>query len=428
MKNYLPGLDGLRFIAATAVLVHHVELLKGDFGYGELWRTRFFADMGPLSVTFFFVLSGYLITYLLLKEKNETRSISLSFFYYRRILRIFPLYYLIVFLSFLVLPQYRFFDQPYFSEMLSDSFFEKFIWYLALLPQVVFILFGNAPVPYGVQAWSIGVEEQFYLVWPFAIKKMKNVLLLFVSVFLVFALAPVLLAALKSLAHLRHSVLESPVWFAQRYAQTVRFSCMALGAGLAYLVVHKVEKVLSVLYHSYLQMFAYVLLIALMVRGYPFRFFMHELFSILFGVLIVNVSSNSSPGIHQTFSKLLNWPLLDFLGKRSYGIYMYHMIGIQIAINGYRFLFPGLQPGVLQNLVLYGAVMGVTFLLSLLSYQFFEKKILALRKYQVAAPVQTHTMNSAVTNAPDAGCPELLLEQAVPRTTLRKGPAPECRL
>jgi peptidoglycan/LPS O-acetylase OafA/YrhL len=59
MIKYLPGLDGLRFIAATAVLVHHVELLKGDNEYGNLWRSHFFSDLGPLSVTFFFVLSGF---------------------------------------------------------------------------------------------------------------------------------------------------------------------------------------------------------------------------------------------------------------------------------------------------------------------------------------------------------------------------------
>ncbi|MBL0102606.1 MAG: acyltransferase [Bacteroidetes bacterium] len=95
-KIHFPGLNGLRFIAAFLVLVHHNERIKLRLGLENFWESQFIIVVGKLGVILFFVLSGFLITYLLLKEEKKTGSIHVKQFYIRRILRIWPLYFLIM--------------------------------------------------------------------------------------------------------------------------------------------------------------------------------------------------------------------------------------------------------------------------------------------------------------------------------------------
>jgi peptidoglycan/LPS O-acetylase OafA/YrhL len=108
-KIYFPGLNGLRFLAAIAVIVVHIEQFKQLFGLtdGTTQSQFFLAPLLPTgieSVILFYVLSGFLITYLLLSESQKTGQIAVRRFYLRRILRIWPLYYLRVFVGFVVIP------------------------------------------------------------------------------------------------------------------------------------------------------------------------------------------------------------------------------------------------------------------------------------------------------------------------------------
>lgn len=152
----------LRFLAASAIIIHHIELLKGDLGLSTLWSNRILIIIGPICVTFFFVLSGFLITYFLLKEKDETKSISLKNFYLKRAIRILPLYYVIVIVGLFILPHIPFFEQPIFSERLANNFMAKAILFLGSLPQIPFIIYSSEPVPYLVPLWAVGVETIFY--------------------------------------------------------------------------------------------------------------------------------------------------------------------------------------------------------------------------------------------------------------------------
>ena len=72
---YLKGLNGLRFFAACAVIITHLELLKGQLGIPCIWSNPLIQELGPLGVNFFFVLSGFLITYLLFVEKEKNNFI-----------------------------------------------------------------------------------------------------------------------------------------------------------------------------------------------------------------------------------------------------------------------------------------------------------------------------------------------------------------
>jgi peptidoglycan/LPS O-acetylase OafA/YrhL len=138
-NRHLPALDGLRAVAVAVVMVYHsgVEAVPGDLG-----------------VTAFFVLSGFLITWLLLKERDRTGSVSLRNFYLRRALRIFPAYFVFVGVSLAL--DFALGDP--WSRIDVISAFTYTINYRNAL-------FGHVgPIAH---AWSLGIEEQFYLLWPF---------------------------------------------------------------------------------------------------------------------------------------------------------------------------------------------------------------------------------------------------------------------
>ncbi len=99
MKRYFEGLNTLRAIAALVVVVSHIELIKMENKLSNYFDT---VPDGHIGVVLFFVLSGFLITFLLVEEQNKYGKINFKNFYLRRILRIWPLYYLILFLSFVL--------------------------------------------------------------------------------------------------------------------------------------------------------------------------------------------------------------------------------------------------------------------------------------------------------------------------------------
>ena len=183
-KVYFPNLNGLRFIAALLVVIHHVEQLKLKFGFANNWHNPFVNISGRLGVLLFFVLSGFLITYLLLAEKKKTGTISIRKFYVRRALRIWPLYYLIVFLGLFILPEMSCLRMPEYTIEVKDNFLSKLSLFILMLPNLALVLFS--PVPYLSQSWSIGVEEQFYLIWPNIFKKSKRVLRLLLGVIIIY--------------------------------------------------------------------------------------------------------------------------------------------------------------------------------------------------------------------------------------------------
>ena len=105
--KHFEGLNALRFFAAFLVVIHHAEAVRKKNGLFNLDWLSFFKNGGN-AVTFFFVLSGFLITYLLLKEDNQTGETSIKTFYLKRTLRIWPLYFLMFFVvHLLVLPMHH---------------------------------------------------------------------------------------------------------------------------------------------------------------------------------------------------------------------------------------------------------------------------------------------------------------------------------
>src|SRR5215204_2292769 len=101
---YFKNITSLRFFAALLVFCSHFEIIKKLNGLPAFTHVAFFREAGHLGVVCFFVLSGFLITYLLLREQNDFSRIHVGRFYLRRVLRIWPLYFLILVLGFFVFP------------------------------------------------------------------------------------------------------------------------------------------------------------------------------------------------------------------------------------------------------------------------------------------------------------------------------------
>src|SRR6187402_3562068 len=138
---HFPGLNNLRFLAALVIFVYHQEYKKKLLGFEYHWVDQLFT-IGDLAVTLFFVLSGFLITYLLLAEKKAINTIDIKKYYMRRILRIWPLYYLILLLGFFILPHIGLFHLPTTELIHTTSFLQLFLFFF-FFANIGFSMYGN---------------------------------------------------------------------------------------------------------------------------------------------------------------------------------------------------------------------------------------------------------------------------------------------
>jgi peptidoglycan/LPS O-acetylase OafA/YrhL len=349
---HLPGLNGLRFLAALVVLLPHVEHNKDYFHY----PFHYWSPMPSLiGVILFFALSGFLITYLLMVEKTTFGSVALGQFYARRILRIWPLYFLIVFASLFVLNEIPVLMVPGLSEFVADDRWNKLLLCLVLLPTQV-----RPNVPYGSQVWSIGIEEQFYLVWPLAVKYCQDWRKL-----VGFALIGVFLFEIGQFAASLVPVWGYPLVLIANLGQY--HCCIAIGCLTALLYVWR-SPALRLIYSWPVQVLTLAVLAWLFWHyGTKTEFDVdHRIFAVLFSILIVNVATNP-----RSILKLENRPF-DFLGRISYGIYMYHPICVTLALLITRELFSDGFDGWLSNLVLYALSLTITIGVAAFSYRYFE--------------------------------------------------------
>ena len=148
-------LDSLRFISFAIVFSSHLFYDIID-SIGWLYYIKPIFGSGEQGVRIFFVLSGFLITFLLFKEKSVNQNISIKNFYIRRTLRIWPLYYLIIILGLLILPNISSVFQFCGSYFLNFTFLNNFN----------FDEIGKCFSPHVQITWSVAIEEQFYIVWP----------------------------------------------------------------------------------------------------------------------------------------------------------------------------------------------------------------------------------------------------------------------
>jgi peptidoglycan/LPS O-acetylase OafA/YrhL len=368
-KIYFPGLNGLRFWAAFFVILHHVEQFKLWQGLPNLFKTNFFESIGHQGVALFFVLSGFLITYLLLAEYEKTHHIAVKNFYIRRILRIWPLYYLIMIIGFFVLPHFISIGPV---SQLHEHFSLKILLFLFMLPNVLRVV--EAPIVGANQAWSVGIEEQFYILWPLLIRTFRTSLLKFLVIFvaLKFSVTVIMTISLDYLLvpDFRYMAYMRTI---QRFWNLFQIEQMSFGAIGAYVLFYKKEKIIKLIYHPLAQIFMIVgIVIILTVR---FHFIGQTLFdALLFTILIINISTNK-----RFFIKLEN-PIYSYLGNISYGIYMYHTICISIVLTILQRTGFGQENPILFNVFLYSVSVILTIAIAGLSYKYFESFFLKLKE------------------------------------------------
>ena len=327
MQNNFPagrlaGLDTLRFFAFLSVFIFHKipAFIYGNYG-----------------VDFFFVLSSFLLTTLALSEFQNTGKFSKLNFFMRRALRIFPLYYLIIFFSFLVLPHLADFLK------INISFPQNKILYWFLLSNYE----QTDCVFYLKFLWSIAAEEQFYILFIILSFLLKRHILLYIGILLSTYLIFMIYA-------LNNNV--------DTYSNTIaHFPNFSMGMLTAY---H---------YHKYRQIninkiifIAFPISIAGMIfsqNEIPFNIFI----SIFFSILLLLMISFGNKLVKFNFFKIT-----EHLGKYSYGLYVYS--GLVITLFS-KIIFTELF---YINIVLQFITL---LLLAYTSYHLYEKRFLKLKAY-----------------------------------------------
>jgi peptidoglycan/LPS O-acetylase OafA/YrhL len=363
--TYFPGLNGLRLIAASMVVISHIEAFKKKAGYLSASDNPIISSLGPQGVSIFFVLSGFLITYLLLSEKRNFEKINLRKFYIRRILRIWPLYFLILLLGFFVLPLTSlgsFLESPY------ESFSLKLILCIGLLPNIVYNYFGHILLIGPL--WSVGAEEQFYLIWPNVINtlkkkiKIKPILISFIFI-LILKVTSNLIFKHNDVFGLPNSLFK----IFKTLCYLLKYDLMIIGGLFAYLVYQQ-HKTLKILFSNNWQIVCLFSLIPMWFLQPQLYGIEDTLLGILYGSVIINLACNPA-SIFKLENKFFN-----FGGKISYGIYMFHSLFIAIGIH----LFSDQLNLWTGSILLYLFSFGATILIAHYSYRYFEKPILRYKE------------------------------------------------
>lgn len=371
--QYFPGLDALRFFAAFSVIITHIELLKGAFGLRNSWKEPLIFELGSLGVSFFFVLSGFLISYLLFREEKEHGKISIRKFYLRRIFRIWPLFYFVFLIGFFVLPYFDIISIDYLQAEFETNYWGHFLCYLFILPNLSYSIYGT-PVPHIGQSWSIGVEEQFYLVWPLIVHFFRNKIKTFVWLLIITILLKSTVLGISLIVD-DNSFLTS----LKTFLAMSKIENMIIGAIGAWLFYNNKKWFLKIIYRIPIVLIS-IISIPLLIYFGPIYLQdgFHLVYSVAFLILILNISTNKSTIFH------LNYPFLNYLGKISYGIYMYHMMIIPVVII---ILKNWHLDGWMFNFLVYTLSFVITTVISAFSYELFESKLIAL-KHKLAKPNQ----------------------------------------
>jgi peptidoglycan/LPS O-acetylase OafA/YrhL len=373
---HFKGLNTLRFIAAFLVVIHHAESLRQDHGLQHHLKGFGLFQNGAHAVSFFFVLSGFLITYLLLKEREAKQDISVKQFYIKRIFRIWPLYFLMVIIGAIIQPYFiEWFHIPY---KMPYTIGETWYYFLFFIPGLVNYFFGSNLLE---PLWSIGVEEVFYLVWAPLFKWLKKHVLKLLLGVIAFKF---ILIGLNQYWIAPHVTGSQPVWGVVSYLIRIhQFEAMAIGGLGAYMVFHFGEKInRSLVYSIPAQLFFYGLILVFLLFGANIEYagwhwFFESAFgsailpNFLFLYLIIGVSV-----VDKNLFTLEN-RFFSYLGEISYGIYMFHLLILSQIIE----LLKGFVAGsgiFLETLFYYGIsiplIIGVCALSKRTLEAYFERR------------------------------------------------------
>lgn len=376
MNIYFPNLNGVRCIAAFMVIFFHIELIKREFNLPNIESLLVFG--GDLGVTLFFVLSGFLITYLLISEQHVTGTISIKSFYARRVLRIWPLYLIICILGMFIIPLCGdYFFEPKYANSIIENKTVIFFLYFMFLSNV--LTATDSHVNFLRPTWSVSVEEQFYLMWPLLMKFFFKrpfvgyVIIIYFVLRIIFAI-------------LSHSYFQSdfPIFkFISNTLYHTPFDSLCVGASAAFLLYRNSKGEYIHFFHAlYKRKFTFIIFMLFpilvyftkvnisldLIKGININF-TKSIYSIYFAIIILSLASNPD------LKLLLEYRVLKFLGRISYGLYLYHWFVIVFVLNLL------LKFNIYYDSLLYTLSLGLTISVSTVSYYLFELRFLKLKRY-----------------------------------------------
>ena len=310
----LPSLNGLRAISILLVIISHYVMYYFGVKHVPLDDTLVSFNLGHLGVNVFFVISGYLITSLLLREEEATGNVSLKNFYVRRTIRIFPAYYFVLFVYF-VLQLSSIIVIPNSSWATAITYTKYFNWYKD---------------PYTTHFWSLAVEEHFYLFWPLVFRFLPKQRT-FIATSVV-----ILVPLIRFVMGHRIFVWLNHMTFFER-ADAIMWGC--LFAVYQKQILNYIQRNKYVVHLSMLAIILSMLTPSL--TGKLANDLLYRLSTSLFGsygtvvnVAIAFIMLASVYGRKNVWFKVLNSKTFDFVGKLSYSIYLWQqffilgMIGI----------------------------------------------------------------------------------------------------
>jgi peptidoglycan/LPS O-acetylase OafA/YrhL len=341
--GYMPQLDGLRAYAVGVVLIQH-------------WARWGPLPWGKYGVDLFFVLSGFLITSILLATKARTdtsRLRRIRHFYIRRYLRITPVFYATLVIT--CLAGYIIVRQTFW-------------WHILYLSNFLFVLKGGAALQYVSHFWSLAVEEQFYLVWPWLIVflPLRYLKPMFVSLIVVAPLWRIFFQ------YLHPSLMQAlPI----AYGDT-----LGIGSYLAYHNwAHQGRRVESRSFQwaALLGVVSFTLCTAARLRTNTSPLFLEDTaLAFCFGWLIIRAAN----GFHNSLSNVIGNSAIRYIGKISYGIYIFHNFAPRLTsrftqfIPAHAHLLHQMPVKLMIDLILTISVASV-------SWHVFEKPINNLKRY-----------------------------------------------
>lgn len=364
-------LDALRGIMASYVTLVHFYILytlnkNNEFVFENIGYLSF-VQLGQVFMTVFFVLSGFLITYILLKEKEKSNTINFKKFYLRRAFRILPMYYLVLFVMYFLYRnacvQPNMFATPMCTELT-----ERTMYYIFMLPNWAHAI--DKTLPHISNFWSIGAEEQFYILWPIILYFSINYLRSFFSIYFLYSIIIIGMILLK---YQYFDNNETFIHIAKLIDYT-RFGAFAFGGIFAYYLLHyqelKYEKVHLFITKKWVQISCLILPFIINIIPIDFVIFVKHVFIIpCCGVIIYNLAFDE-----KSILKLDN-KILNYLGKITYSLYILNQIVIDFMIkicfaahfkNPYKIFFVS---------------MVVLFVFSVICYEFIEKPFMKWRRY-----------------------------------------------
>ncbi|ASS49070.1 MAG: hypothetical protein A3D31_04935 [Candidatus Fluviicola riflensis] len=362
---FFPNLNGLRFVGALAVMLFHCFTLHREI-WGDFYETQWFKaigmvlNKGHLGVALFFVLSGFLITYLLLSENSRNGRINLGHYFMRRILRVWPLYFVVTLFGFFIFPH-----TPYGVETVHE------LWrYLVFASNIDEIIIGwKDNINFLTATWTISVEEQFYLSWGIliALFRFRNK-----HTFLWFFVSVIVGTIVFRMFHLND---ERTLYF---HTFSV-ISDLAFGGLIAWLVYYRKLSSWFEKLPRWSILLAYLVGGALLLTEGKLLPGKSEAFARLIPEIVFAFIILEQVYATRSFYKIDRIPGFFEAGKLTYGFYLFHCIYIWYWAH---FFQEHQFTGDISYWILYVALVFVsTYVTALLSFRYFEQPFLRLKRF-----------------------------------------------